>query len=79
MSGTVRYLPPWKGESEQSCVLALPVYLHNPTYKMTALSLGEQQLWINEVHHQANEKVRVCIYSSDVSLTLQQARANEHS
>ena len=37
---------------------------------MTALSLGEQQLWINEVHHQANEKVRVCIYSSDVSLTL---------
>ena len=51
-------------------MLALPVYLHNPTYKMTALSLGEQQLWINEVHHQANEKVRVCIYSSDVSLTL---------
>ena len=47
---------PWKGESEQSSVLALPVYLHNPTYKMTALSLGEQQLWINEVHHQANEK-----------------------
>ena len=37
---------------------------------MTALSFGEQQLWINEVHHQANEKVRVCIYSSDVSLTL---------
>ena len=31
---------PWKGESEQSSVLALPVYLHNPTYKMTALSLG---------------------------------------
>ena len=61
---------PWKGESEQSSVLALPVYLHNPTYKMTALSLGEQQLWINEVHHQVNEKVRVCIYSSDVSLTL---------
>ena len=61
---------PWKGESEQSSVLALPVYLHNPTYKMTALSLGEQQLWINGVHHQANEKVRVCIYSSDVSLTL---------
>ena len=46
---------PWKGESEQSSVLALPVYLHNPTYKMTALSLGEQQLWVNEVHHQAND------------------------
>ena len=47
---------PWKGESEQSSVLALPVYLHNPTYKMTALSLGEQQLWINEVHHQRMKK-----------------------
>jgi len=31
---------PWKGESEQSSVLALPVYLHNPTYKMTALFLS---------------------------------------
>ena len=28
---------PWKGESEQSGVLALPVHLHNPPYKMTAL------------------------------------------
>ena len=47
---------PWKGENEQSSVLALPVHLHNPPYKMTALSLGEQALWI---------------YSSDVSIILQ--------
>ncbi|OOF58513.1 molybdenum ABC transporter ATP-binding protein ModC [Rodentibacter myodis] len=62
---------PWKGESEQSAVLALPVYLHNPPYKMTALSLGEQTLWINQVQGQVGDNVRVCIYSSDVSIALQ--------
>ena len=62
---------PWKGESEQSSVLALPVHLHNPPYKMTALSLGEQALWIHQVPANVGERVRVCIYSSDVSITLQ--------
>ena len=62
---------PWKGESEQSSVLALPVHLHNPPYKMTALSLGEQALWIHQVPENVGERVRVCIYSSDVSITLQ--------
>lgn len=62
---------PWKGESEQSSVLALPAYLHNPTYKMTALSLGEQMLWIHQVPADVGETVRVCIYSSDVSIALQ--------
>ena len=61
---------PWKGESEQSSVLALPVHLHNPPYKMTALSLGEQALWIHQVPANVGERVRVCIYSSDVSITL---------
>ena len=62
---------PWKGESEQSSVLALPVHLHNPPYKMTALSLGEQALWIHQVPANVGERVRICIYSSDVSITLQ--------
>ena len=62
---------PWKGESEQSSVLALPVHLHNPSYKMTALSLGEQALWIHQVPANVDERVRVCIYSSDISITLQ--------
>ena len=61
---------PWKGESEQSSVLNLPVYLHNPVYKMTALSLGEQQLWINEINIAPQNTVRICIHSSDVSLAL---------
>ncbi|QPB43202.1 molybdenum ABC transporter ATP-binding protein ModC [Rodentibacter haemolyticus] len=62
---------PWKGENEQSSVLALPVYLHNPPYKMTALSLGNQTLWINQVQGEVGRRVRVCIYSSDVSIALQ--------
>ncbi|BFU59195.1 MULTISPECIES: molybdenum ABC transporter ATP-binding protein ModC [Rodentibacter] len=62
---------PWKSESGQSSVLALPVYLHNPPYKMTALSLGYQTLWINQVQEEVGKLVRVCIYSSDVSIALQ--------
>ena len=61
---------PWKGESEQSSVLELPLYLHNPAYTMSALSLGNQALWLNQVQAEAGERVRVCIYSSDVSVTL---------
>ncbi len=38
---------------------------------MTALSLGEQVLWIHQVPANVGERVRVCIYSSDVSITLQ--------
>ena len=61
---------PWKEEQEQSSVLALPVHLHNPPYKMTALSLGNQTLWISLVPAEVGDRVRVCIYSSDVSLAL---------
>lgn len=61
---------PWKGESEQSSVLELPLYLHNPAYAMSALSLGNQALWLNQVQAEAGERVRVCIYSSDVSVAL---------
>ena len=61
---------PWKGESEQSSMLELPLYLHNPAYAMSALSLGNQALWLNQAQAEAGERVRVCIYSSDVSVTL---------
>ena len=38
---------------------------------MTALSLGEQALWIHQVPANVGERVLVCIYSSDVSIILQ--------
>ena len=61
---------PWKQENEQSAVLSLPVFMHNPSYKMTALSIGDQNIRINQVEAQINEKVRICIHSSDVSISL---------
>lgn len=61
---------PWKQENEQSAVLSLPVFMHNPSYKMTALSIGDQNIWINQVEAHINEKVRICIHSSDVSISL---------
>ena len=61
---------PWKQENEQSAVLSLPVFMHNPSYKMTALSIGDQRIWINQVEAQINDNVRICIHSSDVSISL---------
>ncbi|WP_296027200.1 molybdenum ABC transporter ATP-binding protein ModC [uncultured Aggregatibacter sp.] len=61
---------PWKQENEQSAVLSLPVFMHNPSYKMTALSIGDQNIWINQVEAQINDNVRICIHSSDVSISL---------
>ena len=61
---------PWKQENEQSAVLSLPIFMHNPSYKMTALSIGDQNIWIHQVEAQINEKVRICIHSSDVSISL---------
>ena len=61
---------PWKQGNEQSAVLSLPVFMHNPSYKMTALSIGDQHIWINQVEAQINDNVRICIHSSDVSISL---------
>ena len=61
---------PWEQENEQSAVLSLPVFMHNPSYKMTALSIGDQNIWINQVEAQINDNVRICIHSSDVSISL---------
>ena len=61
---------PWKQQNQQSAVLSLPVFLHNPTYKMTALTLGDQQIWVNALEAEVDEFVRICIHSSDVSITL---------
>ncbi|ACX82488.1 Sulfate/thiosulfate import ATP-binding protein CysA [Aggregatibacter actinomycetemcomitans] len=64
---------PWKQENEQSAVLSLPVFMHNPSYKMTALSIGDQNIWINQVASEMNENVRICVHSSDVSISLHKA------
>ena len=65
---------PWKQGNEQSAVLSLLVFMHNPSYKMTALSIGDQNIWINQVEAQINDKVRICIHSSDVSISLNKVK-----
>ena len=62
---------PWKGEQAQTSVLSLPVHMHHPIHKMTALSLGEQLLWIPESKTPVTENQRICIDGRDVSLSLQ--------
>ena len=41
----------------------------NTQYKMSALSLGKQLLWMQQLAS-TKKNVRVCIYASDVSLVL---------
>ncbi|MGY4676990.1 molybdenum ABC transporter ATP-binding protein ModC [Pasteurella sp. P03HT] len=61
---------PWKLEDEQSAVLLLPVSQHHSHYKMTALSLMSQEIWIKQQACQVGEKKRICIKGSDVSISL---------
>lgn len=60
----------WKSNNRQSTVLSLPIQHHNKCYKMTALALGEQSIWITEIKKNIGEYTRVCIYATDVSITL---------
>lgn len=68
---------PWKGQQQQSAVFNLPIAMHHPLYHMTGLNFAGQALWIHEIPQKAvGETVRVCIYSSDVSLILQPAQGS---
>ncbi|SUC09685.1 molybdate ABC transporter ATP-binding protein ModC [Pasteurella canis] len=61
---------PWKLEDEQSAVLSLPVVQHHTDYKMTALALAQQQIWIKAQDCPIGERMRICIKGSDVSISL---------
>ncbi|WP_150539605.1 molybdenum ABC transporter ATP-binding protein ModC [Actinobacillus vicugnae] len=63
----------WQPESQKMSLLELAIYLHQPTYKMIGLSLGSQQIWINETpHYQIGDNLRISIASKDVSISLTQ-------
>ena len=59
----------WQPANDRSSLLALPLVAHNQQYKMSALSLGQQLLWMQQLPATV-QQVRVCIYASDVSLVL---------
>ncbi|EOS96394.1 molybdenum ABC transporter ATP-binding protein ModC [Erwinia tracheiphila] len=63
---------PWLPRSELSSVLRVQVLDQHPHYAMTALSLGDQHIWVSRVDAPLKTPMRIRIQSDDVSLVLQQ-------
>lgn len=62
---------PWLPVSELSSVLRVQVLEQHPDYPMTALSLGDQHIWVSRVNQPLKTPLRIRIGSADVSLALQ--------
>ncbi|KAA5946944.1 molybdenum ABC transporter ATP-binding protein ModC [Pantoea sp. Bo_2] len=62
---------PWLPVSDLSSVLRVQVLEQHPDYPMTALSLGDQHIWVSRVNQPVKTPLRIRIASSDVSLALQ--------
>lgn len=62
---------PWLPVSELTSVLRVLVLEQHPDYPMTALSLGDQHIWVSRVNQPIKTPLRIRIASSDVSLALQ--------
>lgn len=63
---------PWLPQDQQSTILTVSVVAQHPQYAMTALALGEQRLWVNQLDRPAGESARIRVQASDVSLVLEQ-------
>ena len=61
---------PWLPRSDQSSILRVMVLEQHPHYQMTALSLGDQHIWVNRVDASQGTPLRIRIQSADVSLIL---------
>lgn len=62
---------PWLPRADQSSVLRVQVLEQHPYYQMTALSLGDQHIWVSRVEAPLKTSLRIRIQSADVSLVLQ--------
>lgn len=62
---------PWLPVSELTSVLRVQVLEQHPGYPMTALSLGDQHIWVSRVNQPVKTPLRIRIASADVSLALQ--------
>lgn len=62
---------PWLPMSELTSVLRVQVLEQHPDYPMTALSLGDQHIWVSRVNQPVKTPLRIRIASADVSLALQ--------
>lgn len=62
---------PWQGESEKSVLYRLPVISHHREYRIMELKFGSQALWVHDIDKlDDNMMIRVCLYSSDISLVM---------
>lgn len=68
-------LRPWLPREEQSTILKTNVLQQHPHYPMTALSLGDQTLWVQKVDAPLNSAQRIRINAADVSLVLERPTA----
>ena len=62
---------PWLPQDQQSTILNVTIAAQHPQYAMTALALGDQQIWVNQLDRPQGEAARIRIQASDVSLVLQ--------
>ena len=62
---------PWLPIAERTSVLRVQVLEQHPDYPMTALSLGDQHIWVSRVNQPLKTPLRIRIASADVSLALQ--------
>lgn len=60
----------------QNSILNVKVMEQHERYAMTALSLGEQRLWVNRVAMPLNTPLRIRVNAVDVSLVLQPPTAS---
>lgn len=64
-------LRPWLPHDEQSSILNVRLLAQHERYAMTALSLGQQQLWVGKVDVPIGSTLRIRVNAADVSLVLQ--------
>ncbi|MFC3395001.1 molybdenum ABC transporter ATP-binding protein ModC [Brenneria rubrifaciens] len=69
-------LRPWLPRDEQSSILNARLLAHHERYAMTALSLGEQRLWVGKVAAPIDSALRIRVNAADVSLVLQPPEAS---
>ncbi|MCU5774236.1 molybdenum ABC transporter ATP-binding protein ModC [Erwiniaceae bacterium BAC15a-03b] len=62
---------PWLPRADQSSVLRVQVLEQHPYYAMTALSLGDQHIWVSRIDAPPKTPLRIRIRAADVSLALQ--------
>ena len=66
-------LRPWLAQEQQSNIINVAFVKHHEQYAMSALTLGEQLLWVNQLTSVSGHNLRVQIRADDISITLSKA------